>query len=107
MFCDNSLTYEDMLEKIGQLRIRLNLLCLVAIDMIKCINDLNPLYINETFLVIIFEIKADYCNLNLTPKDMVTGFSNILVPKSGRTPTDLVHQRLSILKIDGVHIAKV
>ena len=33
--------------------------------------------------VIIFEIKADYCNLNLIPKDMVTGLSNISVPKSG------------------------
>ena len=33
--------------------------------------------------VIIFEIKADCCNLNLIPKDMVTGLSNISVPKSG------------------------
>ena len=33
--------------------------------------------------VIIFEIKADYCNLNLIPKDMVIGLSNISVPKSG------------------------
>ena len=32
---------------------------------------------------IIFEIKAEYCNLNLIPKDMGTGLSNISVPKSG------------------------
>ena len=50
VFCDNSLTYEDMLEKSGQLRIRLNLIRLVAIDMFKCMNDLNPLYINEMFI---------------------------------------------------------
>ena len=50
VFSDNSLTYEDMLEKSGQLRIRLNLIRLVAIDMFKCMNDLNPLYINEMFI---------------------------------------------------------
>ena len=33
--------------------------------------------------VIIFEIKADYSNLNLIPKDKVIGLSNISVPKSG------------------------
>ena len=50
VFCDNSLTYEDMLEKNGQLRIRLNLIRLVAIDMFKCMNGLNLLYINEMFV---------------------------------------------------------
>ena len=67
MFCDNSPTFEDMLEKSGQLRIRLNLIRLFIIDMFKCVNDLNPLYTNEMFIgkgLIIFETKADYCNLN-------------------------------------------
>ena len=87
MFSDNSLTYEDMLEKSGQLRIRLNLIRLVTIDMFKCMNDLNLCISMKCLLVkirvIIFEIKADYRNLNLIPKYMVTGLSNISVPKSG------------------------
>ena len=50
VYCDNSLTYEDMLKKSGQLCIRMNLIRLVAIDMFKCMNGLNPLYINEMFV---------------------------------------------------------
>ena len=45
VYCDKSLTYEDMLNKGGQLSILLNRIRLLAIDMFKCMNGLNPLYI--------------------------------------------------------------
>ena len=48
VYCDKSLAYEDMLKK-SQLCIRLNLIRLLAIEMFKCMNDLNPLYINDMF----------------------------------------------------------
>ena len=49
VYCDKSLAYEDMLKKIGQLCIRLNLIRLLAIEMFKCMNGLNPLYIKDMF----------------------------------------------------------
>ena len=49
VYCDKSLAYEDMLKKSGQLCIRLNLIRLLVIEMFKCMNGLNPLYINDMF----------------------------------------------------------
>ena len=49
VYCDKSLAYEDMLKRSGQLCIRLNLLRLLAIEMLKCMNSLNSLYINDMF----------------------------------------------------------
>ena len=49
VYCDKSLAYEDMLKRSGQLCIRLNLIRLLAIEMFKCMNGLNPLYINDMF----------------------------------------------------------
>ena len=49
VYYDKSLAYEDMLKKSGQLCTRLNLIRLLAIEMFKCMNGLNPLYINNMF----------------------------------------------------------
>ena len=49
VYCDKSLAYEDMLKKSSQLCIRLNLIRLLAIEMFKCMNGLNPLYIKDMF----------------------------------------------------------
>ena len=47
VYCNKSL--EDMLKRSGQWCIRLNLIRLLAIEMFKCMNGLNPLYINDMF----------------------------------------------------------
>ena len=47
VYCDKSFAYEDMLKQSGQLCIPLNLIRLLAIEMFKCPNGLNPLYIND------------------------------------------------------------
>ena len=50
VYGDNSLNYDDMLQRSGQLRIRINLMRLVAIEMFKCSKGVNPLYLNDMFI---------------------------------------------------------
>ena len=50
VYGDNSLDYDDMLQRSGQLRIRINLIRLVAIEMFKCTKGINPAYMNDMFI---------------------------------------------------------
>ena len=50
VYGDNSLNYEDMLQRSSQLRIRINLMRLVAIEIFKCSRGVNPLYLNDMFI---------------------------------------------------------
>ena len=50
VYGDNSLDYDDMLQRSGQLRIRINLVRLVAIEMFKCTKGINPAYMNDMFI---------------------------------------------------------
>ena len=74
VYGDNSLDYDDMLQRSVQLRIWINIIRLVAIEMFKCTMGINPAYMNTTY-----ETRADYCNLSLTPNDMATDRFNTLV----------------------------
>ena len=49
VYGDTSLNYDDMLQRSGQLRIRINLMLLVAIGIFKCSRGVNPLYLNDMF----------------------------------------------------------
>ena len=50
VYGDNSLDYDDMLQRSCQLRIRINLIRLVAIEMFKCTKGINPAYMNDMFI---------------------------------------------------------
>ena len=50
VYGDNSLNYDDMLQRSGQLRIRINLMRLVAIEIFKCSRGGNSLYLNDMFI---------------------------------------------------------
>ena len=50
VYRDRSLTYDDMLRMSGQLSIRINLVRLLAIEVFKCVNGTNPVYLNELFI---------------------------------------------------------
>ena len=50
VYRDRSLTYDDVLRMSGQLSIRMNLVRLLAIEVFKCINGINPVYLNELFI---------------------------------------------------------
>lgn len=49
VYNDKTLHYQDLLAKSGQLSIRMNLLRLLAVEMFKCVNGINPVYLNEMF----------------------------------------------------------
>ena len=50
VYRDRSLTHDDMLRMSGQLSIRMNLVRLLAIEVFKCVNGTNPVYLNELFI---------------------------------------------------------
>ena len=50
VYRDRSLTYDDVLRMSGQLSIRMNLVRLLAIEVFKCVNGINPVYLNELFI---------------------------------------------------------
>ena len=50
VYHDRSLPYDDMLRMSGQLSIRMNLVCLLAIEVFKYVNGTNPVYLNELFI---------------------------------------------------------
>ena len=68
VYRDRSLTYDVMLKMSGQLSIRINLVRLLAIEIFKCLNDMNPAYLNE--LLITHQSKYELRNRSrlLQPK---------------------------------------
>ena len=68
VYRDRSLTYDVMLKMSGQLSIRMNLVRLLAIEIFKCLNGMNPAYLNE--LLITHESKYELRNRSrlLQPK---------------------------------------
>ena len=50
VYRDRSLTYDDMLRMNGRLSIRMNLVRLLAIEVFKCVNGTNHVYLNELFI---------------------------------------------------------
>ena len=50
VYGNNSLDYDDMLQRSGQLRIRINLIRLVVIEMFKYTKGINPAYMNDKFI---------------------------------------------------------
>ena len=83
---DSSHDYDGMLQS-GQLRIQINLICLIAMEMFECTRRINPTYMNEMFTAkspnTTYKTRADCCNLRLTPKVMDTDSFDSLVPQSG------------------------
>ena len=47
VYRDRSLTYDVMLKMSGQLRIHMNLVRLLAIEIFKCLNGMNPAHLYE------------------------------------------------------------
>ena len=62
VFCDNSLTYEDMLEKSGQLRILFNLTRLVAID---SDSDSDKVY-STTYIQVPYQVYMGFLEIQIT-----------------------------------------
>ena len=50
VYRDRSLAYDVMLKMSGQLSIHMNLLRLLIIEIFKCINGMNPVYLNELLI---------------------------------------------------------
>ena len=50
VYRDRPLAYDDMLRMSGQLSIRMDLVRLLAIEVFKCVNGTNPVYLNELFI---------------------------------------------------------
>ena len=68
VYPDRSLTFDVMLKMSGQLSIHMNLVRLLAIEIFKCLNGMNPAYLNE--LLITHESKYELRNRSrlLQPK---------------------------------------
>ena len=52
VYQDDLLDYENLLTKSGQLGLRMNMIRVLSIEMFKCVNGINPAYLNEMFTVL-------------------------------------------------------
>ena len=50
-FDDNSIDYDSLLVKSGQLRLHMNMVRVLSIEMYKCVKGINPTYLNEMFSI--------------------------------------------------------